>query len=333
MLSDLGRMNLGPAEPPSASQFRGRRCTLEGVEHNEELKEFLRSRRARLDPVDTEADTTGRVRRVPGLRREEVARLAGVSVDYYSRLEQGRNLNVSDEVLDAVARALQLDDVERTYLFELTHKAARRRPRRTPARVQRVRPGVWELLGTLDDVAPAFVFGRRMDILATNHLARALMTDFSALPARERNMLRYTFLDESARELYLDWETVARDNVSILRLDAGRHPDDPLLAELVGELAVKSPEFRQWWAAHDVRERSHGTKHYHHPVVGDLTINYECLALPGDLDQTLCIYTAPPGSASETSLKLLANWANQLEHDDAPTGSAGQHTSGKTPRQ
>jgi transcriptional regulator with XRE-family HTH domain len=289
-----------------------------GVEHNEELKEFLRSRRARLDPADFEVDAAPRVRRVPGLRREEVAHLAGVSVDYYSRLEQGRDLNVSDEVLDAVARALRLDDVERAYLFEITRKAARRRRRRTPGRVQRVRPGMWRLLETLDDVTPAFVFGRRMDVLATNHLARALLTDFDALPVRDRNMLRYTFLDESVRVLYRDWEAVARDNVAILRLDAGRHPDDPLLAELVGELAVKSPEFRRWWAAHDVRERSHGTKHYHHPVVGDLTVDYECLALPGDPDQTLCVYTAQPGSASETSLKLLANWTGRSEHADPP---------------
>jgi transcriptional regulator with XRE-family HTH domain len=253
---------------------------------------------------------------VPGLRREEVARLAGVSVDYYSRLEQGRHLNVSDEVLDSLARALRLDDVERSYLFEIARRTPRRAARRTPARVQRVRPGIWRLLETLDDITPAFIFGRRMDILATNHLARALMTDFDALPARERNMLRYTFLDESVRDLYADWEEVARDNVSILRLDAGRHPDDPLLAELVGELAVKSPEFRTWWADHNVRERSHGTKRYHHPVVGDLTIDYESFTLPGDPDQTLCVYTAEPGSASESSLRLLASWTDRPVDDE-----------------
>ncbi|WP_037077224.1 helix-turn-helix transcriptional regulator [Pseudonocardia spinosispora] len=278
------------------------------MEHNAELKEFLRTRRARLSVDDVEVGGTGGVRRVPGLRREEVAQLAGVSVDYYSRLEQGRHLNVSDEVLDAVARALRLDDVERSYLFQVARSGPRRARRRTPARVQRVRPGVRRILETLDDVAPAFVFGRRMDVLATNRLARALMTDFEALPPRDRNMLRYTFLDESARDLYLDWEEVARDNVAVLRLDAGRHPDDPLLAELVGELAVRSPEFRRWWADHNVRERSHGTKRYHHPLVGDLTIDYEAVALPGDADQTLCIYTAEAGSASETALRLLASW-------------------------
>lgn len=277
------------------------------MDHNAELKEFLRTRRARLRVEDVELGGSARVRRVPGLRREEVAQLAGVSVDYYTRLEQGRHLNVSDEVLDAVARALRLDDVERSYLFEIARKKTRR-ARRRPAPVQRVRPGVRRVLETLDEIAPAFVFGRRMDMLAANRLARALMGDFEALPPRERNLLRFTFLDESARELFTDWEEVARDNVAILRLDAGRHPDDPLLTELVGELAVKSEEFRQWWADHNVRERTHGIKRYHHPLVGDLTVNYESVAVPGDPDQTLCIYTTEPGSPSETALRLLANW-------------------------
>nr|WP_090340527.1 helix-turn-helix transcriptional regulator [Mycolicibacterium malmesburyense]CRL69889.1 putative transcriptional regulator [Mycolicibacterium malmesburyense] len=277
------------------------------MDHNAELKEFLRTRRARLRVEDVEIGGSGRVRRVPGLRREEVAQLAGVSVDYYTRLEQGRHLNVSDEVLDAVARALHLDDVERSYLFQIA-RTKTRRARRRPAPVQRVRPGVRRVLETLDDVAPAFVFGRRMDMLAANRLARALMGDFEALPPRERNLLRFTFLDESSRELFADWEDVARDNVAILRLDAGRHPDDPLLTELVGELAVKSEEFRRWWADHNVRERTHGTKRYHHPLVGDLTVNYESVAVLGDPDQTLCIYTADPGSPSETALQLLANW-------------------------
>jgi transcriptional regulator with XRE-family HTH domain len=293
------------------------------VDHNAELKEFLRTRRARLSVDDVEIGGTSGVRRVPGLRREEVAQLAGVSVDYYSRLEQGRNLNVSDEVLDAVARALRLDEIERSYLFQIARSNPRRARRRTPARVQRVRPGVRRILDTLDGVAPAFVFGRRMDVLATNRLARALMTDFEALPPRDRNMLRYTFLDESARDLYVDWEEVARDNVAVLRLDAGRHPDDPLLAELVGELAVRSPEFRRWWADHNVRERSHGTKHYHHPLVGDLTVDYEAVALPGDADQTLCIYTAEAASASESALQLLASWTATEQKATSDTATSG----------
>lgn len=193
--------------------------------------------------------------------------------------------------------------------------------------MQRVRPGIRRLLETLDGVTPALVFGRRMDVLAINRLGAALLTDFEALPPRDRNMLRYTFLDESVRELYADWEAVARDNVGILRLDAGRHPDDPLLAELVGELAVKSPEFRRWWADHNVRERSNGTKRYHHPVIGDLTLDYECLPLPGDPDQVLCVYTTEPGSASETALKLLANWTNQ-PHAAADTPQTWRSTDG-----
>lgn len=288
------------------------------MDHNAELKEFLRTRRARLRVDDVEIGGTSRVRRVPGLRREEVAQLAGVSVDYYSRLEQGRHLNVSDEVLDAVARALRLDEVERSYLFQIA-RTKTRRARRRPAPVQRVRPGIRRVLETLDDVTPAFVFGRRMDVLAANRLARALIGDFEALPPRERNLLRFTFLDESARELYTDWEEVARDNVAILRLDAGRHPDDPLLTELVGELAVKSEEFRRWWADHNVRERTHGIKRYHHPLVGDLTVNYESVAVLGDPDQTLCIYTAEPGSPSETALRLLANWTGTPSTAELPT--------------
>lgn len=298
------------------------------MENNAELKEFLRSRRARLGVEDIgevgdggDVGTAG-ARRVPGLRREEVARLAGVSVDYYSRLEQGRTLNVSDEVLDAVSRALRLDEVERAYLFRIARKDSRRSRRRSPARVQRVRPGVWALLETLDETTPAFVFGRRMDLLAANRLARALLTDFEKLPPRQRNLLRYSFLDESARELFVDWAEVARENVAVLRADAGRHPDDPLLAELVGELAVKSPEFRRWWADHNVRERGHGTKRYHHPVVGRLTLDYECLTLPGDPDQTLCVYTAAD-EPSRTALRLLANWSAGVAPGpvaDAPSG-------------
>jgi transcriptional regulator with XRE-family HTH domain len=281
------------------------------VDHNAELRDFLRTRRARLSVDDVEIGGTGRVRRVPGLRREEVAQLAGVSVDYYSRLEQGRHLNVSDEVLDAVARALRLDDTERSHLFRIAKTNPRRVRRRAPAPVQRVRPGIRRILEMLDDVAPAFVFGRRMDVLAANRLARALMTDFDALPPRERNLLRYTFLDESTRELFADWDEVGRDNVATLRLDAGRHPDDPQLVELVGELSVKSPEFRRWWADHNVRERTHGTKRYHHPLVGDLTVEYEGVGVLGDPDQTLCIYTAEAGSPSESALKLLANWTGE----------------------
>ncbi|MCW2869916.1 helix-turn-helix transcriptional regulator [Actinacidiphila oryziradicis] len=283
------------------------------MDQNAELREFLRSRRARLSPEDTGVATTATTRRVPGLRREELARLAGVSTDYYTRLEQGRHLNVSETVLDAVARALRLDATERAYLFEL----ARPKPRRAVrARPQRVRPGVHSMLRMLDDRSPAFVLGRRMDVLASNRLARALITDFDAVPHRERNLVRFMFLDETARELYREWETYAAEMVATLRMDAGRHPDDRLLNELVGELAIKSPEFRSWWADHNVRDKSHGVKLYHHPLVGDMTLAYETVIFPGDDDQMMCVYTVEPDSPSEAALQLLANWTGT-------TGAAG----------
>jgi transcriptional regulator with XRE-family HTH domain len=277
------------------------------MDHNAELREFLRTRRARLSPQDAGVPVSGTARRVPGLRREELARLAGVSTDYYTRLEQGRDLNVSETVLDAVARALRLDESERTYLFEL----ARHRPRQArhrANRVQRVRPEVRRVLEALDGRSPAFVLGRHGDILASNRLARALITDFEALPHRERNMIRFMFLDESARELYREWEQYAADMVASLRFEAARNPDDRRLSELVGELTIKSPEFRTWWDDHAVREKTKGVKLYHHPVVGNMTLSYENINFPGDAGQSMCIYTVEPGSPSEAALQLLANW-------------------------
>ncbi|WP_269854486.1 helix-turn-helix transcriptional regulator [Streptomyces sp. RPT161] len=293
------------------------------MDHHAELSEFLRSRRARLTPQEAGVPTDGGPRRVPGLRREELARLAGVSADYYTRLEQGRTSNCSDAVLDAVARALRLSDTERVYLFELARpKRTRRRP---VVRPQRVRPGLHRMLETLDGHAPAFVLGRQMDVLAANRLARALITDFDALPQRQRNMARHMFLDESARELYVDWEICAAETVGALRLLAARHPDDPRLTDLVGELSIKSSHFRTWWADHNVRERTHGTKRYHHPVVGDLTVAYETVTFPGDADQTMCVYTVEPGSSSETALRLLANWTTGNTPQATPsTASATQ---------
>jgi transcriptional regulator with XRE-family HTH domain len=267
-----------------------------------ELSEFLRSRRERLRPVDVGLPDRGQ-RRVPGLRREEVATLAGVSTDYYVRLEQGRNITASADVLDALARALQLDDAERLHLHDLAKPQPFRRSAPPP---QRVRPGVRLLLDSLD--TPAFVLGRRMDILATNRMCRALLADFDAMPAGERNHARWVFLDPRARELYGDWQTVARENVAILRMDAGRHPDDERLAALIGELSVKSPEFARWWADHDVLVRGHGTKRYQHPIVGDVEIRYEALQL-ADEDQTLFIYNTEPGSASAQALSLLDSWS------------------------
>ncbi|MGW1726520.1 helix-turn-helix transcriptional regulator [Streptomyces sp. NPDC002306] len=277
------------------------------MDHNVELGAFLRSRRAQVRPEDAGVTPTGTARRVPGLRREEVAYLAGVSVDYYARLEQGRQPNASDAVLEAVARALDLDDVERRHLLDLTRTRTTPTGRRGPNRPQRVRPEVHRMLDLLGESAPALVLGRRMDVLAANGLARALVTDFDALPHRDRNMAIYQFLDPAARELYVDWEAVATDTVAMLRLDAGRHPDDPLLTELVGRLSIKSPEFRTRWAARQVGEKTHGSKRYRHPLVGELTVDYEVLTFAGDPDQTLCLYTPNPG-ASTDALRLLASW-------------------------
>ena len=274
---------------------------------NAELREFLRSRRARLTPEEAGLIPAPGTRRVPGLRREEVARLAGVSVDYYVRLERGRHVNVSEAVLDAIARALRLDDAERSHLFAVARPV---RAGSRPLPPQRVRPGLYRVLETLTET-PALVIGRRTDVLATNRMARALYTDFDALPYRERNMSRFVFLDESARALYADWEATARTSVATLHLYAGSHPHDPRLAALIGELSLRDEDFRRWWADHDVTRRTFGSKRFHHPVVGDLTLDYEALAVIGDPDQTLGIYTAEPGSASEEALRLLSSWTGE----------------------
>jgi transcriptional regulator with XRE-family HTH domain len=274
---------------------------------NTELREFLRSRRARISPEQAGLPAQLGTRRVPGLRREEVAQLAGVSVDYYVRLERGRNINVSETVLDAIARALHLDEVERGHLFAVAKPSRSRQRAMSP---QRVRPGLHRMLDSLTD-NPALVLGRRMDVLASNHLARALYTDFEALPARDRNMARFTFLDETARTLYVDWPAAARSEVAYLHLYAGRYPHDPQLAELVGELSLQDKDFRRWWAEHDVYQHSHGTKDYHHAVVGEMTLGYEALTPTDDPEQTLGLHTAEPGSPSEQALRLLASWTTE----------------------
>ncbi|MFC9502611.1 helix-turn-helix transcriptional regulator [Streptomyces sp. NPDC057002] len=279
------------------------------MEQNAELGDFLRSRRARLSPGDAGLPPGGGVRRVPGLRREEVAHLAGVSTDYYTRLEQGRHPNVSEAVLDAVARALRLDDDERGHLFDLARPSTTRARRRRPERVQRVRPEVHQMLDLFNGVSPAFVANHRQDVLASNQLARALITDWDELPYRERNFARYVLLDPAARELYLNWDEVAEIVVADLRLEAGRHPDDSLLNELIGEAVVKVPEFSSWWDSHRVAQCVYGTQHFQHPVVGEFTLHHETLAFPADPGQTVCVYTAEPGSASAQTLALLASWS------------------------
>jgi transcriptional regulator with XRE-family HTH domain len=275
------------------------------MDRSTDIADFLRSRRARITPDEAGLPADGRTRRVPGLRRDEVAQLAGVSTEYYTRLEQGRGGNPSPEVLDALAGALRLDAAEIEHLGDLLS----RKPaaRRAPTGPQRVRPGLHLLLQTLDHV-PAFVLGRRTDVLAANRLARALLTDFDALPATRRNMARFYLLDPEARERAVDWEQLAAETVAMLRLEAGRHPNDRQLADLVGELTLRSPEFTTWWNDHRVLRRTHGTKRYRHPVAGELTFSYEALQPPGDPDQTLCVYSVEPGSPSAQALQLLGNW-------------------------
>ncbi|MER5194089.1 helix-turn-helix transcriptional regulator [Streptomyces sp. NPDC002755] len=279
------------------------------MEQNAELADFLRTRRARLTPAEAGLPPGIGARRVPGLRREEVAQLAGMSTDYYTRLEQGRHPNVSEAVLDAVARALRLDDDERAHLFDLARSRTARPQSGRPQPVQRVRPEVHLMLDVLNGVSPAFIANHRGDVLAANQLAKALITDWEALPYRERSFARFVLFDPAARELYRNWDEVAEIVVSNLRLEAGRHPDDALLNELIGEAVVRVPEFSTWWDSHRVAQCAHGTQHFHHPVIGELTLNHETLALPSDTDQTMCVYTAEPGTASAQALALLASWS------------------------
>ncbi|MGW2656051.1 helix-turn-helix transcriptional regulator [Streptomyces sp. NPDC001478] len=295
-----------------------------------DLGDFLRSRRARIRPEDVGLSSYGR-RRVPGLRREEVAQLAGVSVDYYIRLEQGRGPSVSDAVLDAIARVLGLDETEHAYLRTVARPASRVGAA-APAR--RVRPGVRLLLDALEG-APAFVLGRRLDVLAWNALGDAL-NGFSRMAPDERNMPRQAFLDPGARALYPDWPAVAAETVAHLRLDAGLHPDDKVLATLIGELSMRSEDFRRLWADHGVKAKTHGVKRIAHPVVGELTLPYETLALPGDPGQSLVVYTPEPGSATAERIALLASWAapdgesrrRNVRGDGTGNGSGGGREGG-----
>lgn len=271
-----------------------------------ELGDFLRARRAALDPRRAGLPDDGRLRRVPGLRREELAQLAHVSTDYVVRLEQGRTRRVSRPVLDALADALELAADERAYLFTVAD-VTQAAPARQPAG-QRVDQQLHQLLDGMHDI-PAMILNRRQDVLAWNSAAAALLTDFGALPPGERNLIRLTFLDEAFRSLYADWPRSARECVAVLRMEAGRHPDDQALAALVGELSVRDPDFRTWWASHLVRGPRQLTKTYHHPVAGTLTLNVQQLSVDTQPDQLLVAYTAAPDSASEEALRFLLQWS------------------------
>ncbi|MGW5325654.1 helix-turn-helix domain-containing protein [Streptomyces sp. NPDC004014] len=270
-----------------------------------ELSEFLRSRRARLRPEDVGLPDFGRRRRVPGLRREELAQLAGVSVAYYTRLEQGNGRNVSAEVLDSIARALRLTDAEHAHLTHLAKPTAHKK--KPAARQQQVRAALRQLLDSMEGV-PAYVVGRRSEILAWNRMAAAVFGDWAELAPAERNWARMVFLRPDYRDLFIDWEQKAIDIVCALRMDAGCYPDDPRLSALVGELSVKSAEFRRLWATHDVKEKGYGVKRLLHPLVGELALSFETFRLADDGDQALITYHAEPDSPSAQSLRLLASW-------------------------
>jgi transcriptional regulator with XRE-family HTH domain len=278
------------------------------VERSSEIREFLVSRRARITPDQAGLPAYGANRRVQGLRREEVAMLAGISVEYYTRLERGTTSGVSEDVLEGIARALQLDEAERAHLFDLVRATNRNRPTRARPAQERLRPTIQRILDAMVGV-PAYVRNGRRDILSANRLGAALysavLTDTTGPP----NMARFIFLNPTATEFFPGWDRIASDAVAILRAEAGRDPYDKRLSDLIGELSTRSEEFRVRWAAHNVKFHRTGTKQLHHPVVGDLTLAYEALELPGDAGQRILVYTAEPDSPSQNALDLLASWS------------------------
>jgi Helix-turn-helix. len=298
------------------------------MDNRAEVREFLATRRARLTPEQAGVEPFGGRRRVPGLRREEVARLAGVSIDYYTRLERGNLSGVSEAVLDAIARALRLDRAERDHLRDLARIANAGRRNRTGAdRLTQVRPALQYLLDSIT-AAPAIIGNTQMDLVAANALGHALYSEMYRDQARPANHTRFIFLDPRARRFYPEWDRAANINVAILRRDAGRYPYDKRLSDLVGELSVRSEEFRTRWAAHDVRRHYAGTKTFNHPVVGLLELTYQTLELEDDPGLGLTIYPAVPGSPADERLRLLASWAatvNVPTESNTPGGPVRLH--------
>ncbi|MGB8020577.1 MAG: helix-turn-helix transcriptional regulator [Candidatus Nanopelagicales bacterium] len=280
------------------------------MDNRAEVREFLTSRRARITPQQAGLPDVG-TRRVPGLRRVEVAALAGVSIEYYSKLERGALAGVSPQVLDAIARALQLDEAERAHLFHLGDAAAGTtaiiRPTRRATNRWTPRPS---LQWTLDAItSPAIVVNDRMDLLATNLLGRAMHHDLCTGSSTPPNFARFTFLDDAAHAFYPDWDTAADIAVAILRASAGRDPHHKALHDLVGELATRSEDFRRRWSSHNVRIHGTGTKRFHHHIVGDLTLAYETMALNAEPGLSMTIYAAEPASPTAQALALLGTWA------------------------
>jgi transcriptional regulator with XRE-family HTH domain len=292
----------------SASLVPSTGRSVDAMTHSEDVRKFLTSRRARITPDEAGLPVYGGNRRVSGLRREEVAMLAGMSIDYYIRLERGNLSGASDSVLEALGRALKLDDAETAHLFDLARAATaspRVRRRHSP---QTVRPSVQRVIDAIT-AAPAWVRNDRGDVLAANELGRALYLDMMAEVAVPPNSARFTFLNPKAREFFADWERAADDIVAVLRSTAGKNPYDKDLTDLIGELSTRSEEFRTRWARHDVKYHRAGRKHLHHPIVGDLDLSFEALELPADPGLRINVYTADPGTPSEDALKVLASWA------------------------
>lgn len=275
----------------------------------DDIREFLVSRRAKVTPEQAGLPAYGTNRRVLGLRREEAAMLAGVSVEYYTRVERGNTRGVSDEVLEGIVRALQLDEAERAHLFDLVRATSSTSPARRQPSKERIRPVVQQILDSMS-LTPAYVRNGRLDVLAANPLGAALYSDVFADPVRPPNTARFLFLNPRAAEFFVDWDRIAHDAVAILRAEAGRDPYDRRLTELIGELSTRSEEFRVRWAAHNVKFHRSGIKRFHHPVVGDLTFNFEAFDLPADPGQRMLVYAAEPGSPSHDALALLASWSS-----------------------
>jgi transcriptional regulator with XRE-family HTH domain len=291
------------------------------VDSRDEIRQFLTSRRARINPEQAGLPTYGDRRRVPGLRRGEVATLANISTEYYTRLERGDARGASEEVLDAIARALQLDDTERRHLMDLVRAAnPGKRPRRRSA-LQRVRPPVQLILDSMTEAA-AFVRTARLDLLAANPLGYALYARAFSDPIKPPNLARFVFLDSTSQTFYADWDGIAAATVGSLRAEAGRDPYDRALTELVGELSTRSEAFRVRWAAHPVKVYSSGVQTFHHHPVGDLSLVYEALDLVGDPGLTIVAYAAEPGTPSQDGLSLLASWAASTPETTTPSASA-----------
>lgn len=284
-----------------------------------QIREFLTTRRARITPGQAGLPVYGGDRRrVPGLRRSEVASLAGISPEYMTKLERGNATGVSESVIEGLAHALQLDDAERAHLDDLLHTAGSTRPPRRRPASQRVRPTIQRILDSMTGT-PAFALNGRLDVLATNALGAALYSPVFAEPLRPANTARFVFLDPHATTFFRDYDKAANDTVALLRAEAGRDPYDRDLSDLIGQLSTRSEDFRRRWAAHDVRIHTTGIKRLHHPVVGDLDLPFESMPLPADPSQSLLIYTAEPASPTQDALHLLASWA--ASEDPRPTRS------------